>query len=212
VDPFISEDEDLKKFKEWWKQNGMALIAGVVLGLGIVGGTKYWSYHKQQRAEEASALYEQMFIQYTSKHAGPAQTAGARLMEKFEDTPYAGMAALYMAKISYETDDLKSARSQLQWAVDNALEQATVHTARLRLARLMEDAREYDQALALVDVKDEGAFSSDYQELRGDLLLAKGDTDAARTAYQEALRNLSDRSRYRPMLKMKLDDIGGAEG
>ena len=35
----IAEDDDAEKLREWWKKNGMGIIAGIALGvLGVGGG------------------------------------------------------------------------------------------------------------------------------------------------------------------------------
>jgi len=206
---YFSEDEQFEQLKAWWKRNGIALIAGVLLGVSFVVGNNLWKKYRAEQAETASALYEQMMIGYTQKQVDTAQAAGGKLMQDYTSTPYAGKAALYMARISFETADMRSARAQLQWAIDNATEPATVHTARLRLARIMEDSGELDQALQLIDVSDTGGFGSEYEEARGDLLVAKGEVAEARSAYQRALNKLPPGSTYGKILQIKLADLGG---
>ena len=129
-------------------------------------------------------------------------------MQDFAATPYAGKAALLLAKTSFEAGDAPSSRSQLQWAIDHATEEATRHAARLRLARIMLDQAEIESALKLIDVKDQGGFESEYQELKGDLLLKKGDMDGARRAYRQAKESLPPNSSYARILNIKLDDLG----
>ena len=70
------------------------------------------------------------------------------------------------------------------------------------------DSGNKDAALALLNVKDEGGFESEYEELRGDIYLAKGQRDEARAAYREALKHLTEGSPYARILNMKLDDLG----
>ena len=50
-------DDQLASLKNWWKQYGKALIAGVVIGLLLLAGGNYWKQYKIKRAETAS-LYE----------------------------------------------------------------------------------------------------------------------------------------------------------
>ena len=63
-------------------------------------------------------------------------------------------------------------------------------------------------ALALTAARDPGGFESEYAELKGDALLAKGDRDGARTAYQTALDKLPPQSPYQRLLAMKRDNLG----
>jgi predicted negative regulator of RcsB-dependent stress response len=203
-----SEEEQVEKLKEWWKRNGTALILGVVLGGGLVVGNNLWQSHQQNKSEEASSLYEQMMVGNAEKKTELAQTVGGKLMKDFADTPYAAKAALFLAKVSYDSGDSTSARTQLRWAMENADDSATVHTARLRLARLMQEAGEVDAALELLEVPEQGAFASAYAETRADLLLEKSDTEGAAENYRKAMETLPDGSTYGEVLKMKLDDLG----
>jgi predicted negative regulator of RcsB-dependent stress response len=211
LDPLTSEQEQLEQLKEWWKRNGIALVGGVLLGAAVVLGWNLWRNHKTGQAEAASVLYEQMMVDYKGKQKDAAEAAGAKLMQDYSATPYAGMAALYLARISFESGDRISARSQLQWAIDNAKVPATVHAARLRLGRLLESAGEYSQALKLTNIKDGGGYVSAYAELRGDLYVDQGKPKQARPEYQRALENLPRGSTYAKILQMKLDDLGESE-
>lgn len=211
MEPYLTEDQELEKLKAWWKSNGSAVIYGVLIGVAVVAAVKGWRMYTAQRAEAASVLYEQMMIGYGQKRNDLAQQMGGKLMQDYAATPYAGKAALFLARISFAAGDEKSTRAQLLWAVDNAREPASRHAARLRLARLMEQAGETDAAFTLVSVKETHGFESEYQEMQGDLLVAKGQTEAARAAYQAALKAMPEGSAYAGLLAMKLDNTGGAE-
>lgn len=203
-----SHNEELEQLKAWWKEYGTYVFYGVILGAAIILGTNYWKQQQVQQAEAASALYEQMVMAAQERKADVVRQAGTKLLEDFASTPYAGKAALFLAKASFEAGDKASARSQLQWAIDNASEEATRHVARLRLGRLLLDQGELDAALALTDVDEKNGFVSEYEELRGDLLVRQGRNDEARAAYRAALQALPADSRYGRILSMKLDDLG----
>ncbi len=210
VDPHFSDDEQAEKLKDWWKKNGSSVIFGLVVGLGIVGGVNYWRDYRQTQAEQASELYQSMLTEYAAQQLDNAETAGGKLMEDHAGTAYAGKAALFLAKISYEQNDAASARAQLTWVLDNVEDAATRHTARLRLVRLLLDDGKLDEAESQLNAEPTGAFASEYKELEGDLRVAQGRLDDARKAYQEALAALSAQSVYRDMLSMKLDSVSGA--
>ena len=201
------EQEELEKLKAWWKNYGNAMIFGILLGAAILVGVRYWKQHTEQSLQTASVLYNQMLQNYQVK-PGIARKTGEELVKDYASTPYAGMAGLLLARMNFEAGDTAAARKQLQWVLANAGDAATVHAARLRLARLDLDSGNKDAALALLNVKDEGGFESEYEELRGDIYLAKGQRDEARAAYREALKHLAEGSPYARILNMKLDDLG----
>jgi predicted negative regulator of RcsB-dependent stress response len=56
--------------------------------------------------------------------------------------------------------------------------------------------------------KDTNGFTSEYEELKGDVLLAQGDRPGARRAYQTAIEKAPRGSSYLPALTMKRDNLG----
>ncbi len=207
MDPYEQQDAS-EKLRTWWQSYGNALILGIVLGSSALGGLKYWQHYQAKQTEAASQLYEQLLQNFQLRAAAKVDESGNKLMQEYASTPYAGKAALVLAKMRFDTNDLKTARQHLQWAMDKASEDAVRHVARLRLARLLLDQGELDAALELTNVKDQTGFEADYLEIKGDILTAKGRADEARAAYRAALKLLAKESPYQQVLAMKLDDLG----
>lgn len=205
-----TEQEELEKFKAWWKTYGGALVLGVVLGLVLLFGNKYWNQYQESRREAASNLYAAMLQHVREAKIDAARENATRLTQDYSSTPYAGMAALMLARLSFESGDSAAARTHLQWAVDHARDPAVEHAARLRLGRVLLDAREYDAALAVTRTSNQAGFESEYAELRGDVYAAQGKPAEAREAYAAALKQISGDTAHRRALQMKLDDLGGA--
>jgi len=65
---------------------------------------------------------------------------------------------------------------------------------------------QYDEALALL-VDGDDAWQLGRLEARGDLLIAKGDLDAARAAYKEASLLVAASGVNNPLLGLKLDNL-----
>lgn len=203
-----SDDQELEQIKTWWKNYGNALLLGIALGLAILVGNKYWSQYKQERAESASAIYDGVLDDYRERAFDEVREAAATLKNNYAATPYAGLATLIVARVSFEEGKIEDARRQLEWVLDHATDGGTRHAARLRLARVLADAGKVDAALALLDVTDIAGFELDYHELRGDLIASQGNSQGARDAYRLALKHLDDLSPYRSILSMKLDALG----
>jgi predicted negative regulator of RcsB-dependent stress response len=202
-------DDQLERFKAWWEAYGNALIAGVLIGAGLLVGIHYWRHHKAEQAVAASLVYDRMLVAVQQQRADDVGREGEQLMQDYARTPYAGKAALILARLRWEAGDAAGARQALEWAVDHA-DDATRHAARLHLARLMLHAGELDAAARLAETRNPGGFAADYAELRGDVLVAKGDHAAARAAYREALEGSGAGSPYAQIVRMKLDDLGPA--
>lgn len=204
-----SDQEEVDKLKEWWKTYGGALVLGIVLGLALLFGNKYWTEYRESQRLEASALYAQMLDQAQANNTEAARTSGETLVQEYENTPYAGLAALMLARLAFEADDVDTARARLEWTMANATETAVQHAARLRLGRLHLAAGDYQAALALVQ-PDAPGFEAEYLELKGDVHVALAEPEAARKAYEQALEHLAPQEPAYGLIRMKLDDLGRA--
>ncbi len=206
VDLHLSDDEQAERLKAWWKENGSSVIVGAIVGIGVIVGVNYWRDYKTSQGETASALYEMMLGNYRQQNITVSETTGGKLMGLYSSTPYAGKAALLLAKISFGKNDINSAKSQLRWAMNNAIEPATVHAARLRLARILLSEKQHTQVNELISIDEFGGFESEYMELRGDLHISLGEADQGREAYLAAAQMLPEGSSYGDILKMKADN------
>ena len=110
---------------------------------------------------------------------------------------YAPLGAFISAKIHFGAGDLKTARAQLAGRVENARDPGVQALARLRLANVLLDEKDYDEALKVLAVKPEPTFEALFEDLRGDVLAAQGKGAEARAAYTAALGKLKPRGRYR---------------
>ena len=201
-------DDELQKLKTWWKNYGSSVITGILLGAALLAAISYWRHYTTERSAKASIQYDTLLANSAQNNLAAVRTAGTMLMDDYSATPYAGKAALILAKISYDAADSDAARTYLQWALDKATETTTRHMARLRLARILIDQGSLDAAQTLAQVSDMGGFASEYHELRGDILAAKNKSAEARSAYALALENITRGSSYERVLKMKLDNLG----
>ena len=201
-------DDQLANLKNWWKQYGQALIAGIIIGVLLLVGANYWKQHKIKRAETGSLLYQSLLTDLQQGKPDAVTAAATKLMQDYEATPYAGKAALFLARLRFDAKDIAATREHLEWAMKNATETSVQHAARLRLSRLLLDQGDIAAAQELVKVKDMHGFTSEYEELKGDLLLAQGDRSGARRAYQAAIDSLVRGSTYGQVLNMKRDNLG----
>jgi predicted negative regulator of RcsB-dependent stress response len=204
MDSYETEEQQIEAFRRWWKANGGAVIAGVVIGLAIVLGWQYWSRYRAAQAEQASLQFDA--LEQAVAEASPAHIRdhGQALVERFSGSFYAVLAALDLAKLAAEEGNAETAIGHLKWALDHASEAAVKNVVRLRLARTLMGAGQLSQAEAeLNEVKAEN-FEAQIQELRGDLYVARHEPVQARVAYQAALAaNPSNAG----LLQMKLDDL-----
>lgn len=203
-----SEDEQLEKLKAWWKSYGTALIAGVALGLAVLFGGRYWQHQQAENAAEASALFDQMVYSINENKKGNVENIGKKIINDFTRTPYAGLAALILARENYDQNEKDKAKKQLAWAIDNAREDGVRQVARLRLARIQLADDNLAGAEELLKKDPLVGFELEFYELKGDVLKKKGDISGARAAYGKAIAHAGSSGKYLNNLQMKIDDLG----
>ncbi len=201
------DEAQMEQLRRWWRENWMALAGGLVLGLGGIFGWEAWQNAQTSKAEQASQIFEDLKKANTG-NPEQADKLGKTLMQDFSATPYAAQAALLLAQKSAEAKDWATAEERLNWVIRHADDPGLQKLARLRLARALWQQDKPQDALAQLDVQDDDAFASLYQELRGDILLSQKDRDAARKAYEKALE-LGPAPVSRELLQRKLDDLAG---
>lgn len=129
------------------------------------------------------------------------------LKNDYSGTPYAALAALLLAKDNINANEVEKAVSQLKWVVANNNSDAILHLAQQRLARVYLAQNNVSAAEALIKgVKAEG-FSAGYNEIRGDINLAKNLPVQAKENYRLALSSLAKGDQRYAIIKMKLDDL-----
>ncbi len=204
----LEEQEQLDVLKAWWKTNGTTVVLAVAAFVAVVAGVQGWRVYQKNRLHQAALVYEVVQNGVQSADAKRIREAAGQLIEKYPGTPQASRAALLAAGANYGLGDAKSAKAQLQWAVEHAKEDAVRDIARLRLAGILLDEKAYANAMKTLEAPHEKAFDGLFSDLEGDVLAAQGKMADARVAYQAALEKTDEKSAYRQIVQMKLDSMG----
>ena len=120
MDNYADEHEQVEALKKWWRENGTAVITGVVIGVAVLIGARAWFKHRDTQAKEASVVYAQLMQSVTAGSADKVAKDSEQLEADYASTPYAALGALAAADVKVKAGDLKAAAQQLQWAVDHA--------------------------------------------------------------------------------------------
>ena len=202
MDVYKTEEEQVQAIKHWWKENFVSLIAGIVIGAVILFGYKYWTENKKIQAQQASNIYSQILLSKNDKAKGALE-----LQSNYAGTPYAALATLLLAKENVDTNEINKAISQLKWVIDNNHSDGIQHVAQQRLARVYLSQDNVESAEALIKGIKENGFSVAYNEIRGDINLAKKLPVQAKENYRLALSSMSQSDQRYAIIKMKLDDL-----
>lgn len=203
-----AEQEQLDALKGWWHRWGALIALAIGLLLVSVAGYQGWSWYQRDQAAKASALYAGMSKAMQSGDKEQARALAKTVIEQHARTGYAPLAALAAARLSFEAGDWAEARTHLQWVIDHGRDEDLRTLARLRLAGVLLDEKQYDAALQLLQIKPEDPMANMFADLRGDVLAAQSNIGEARAAYQLALEKTDATSPYRNVIQIKIDALG----
>ena len=209
MDDYLSDKEQVERLRQWWRENGWFLIGGAALGLlGIYGYNQFFAYQDRQ-SEAAAAVYAEIRQQAEGGDSAAAVARFDDMRAEFPEHAYTHQAALLLASEQIVTAPDEAAE-QLRFAMEQADDLELAMVARLRLARLLAYREQHAEALALLDVGEPGLFAGRIAEIKGDIPAARGEADAARSAYLEAMVASGAELLDRSYLQMKLADLPGA--
>ncbi|MDQ2990907.1 MAG: tetratricopeptide repeat protein [Pseudomonadota bacterium] len=204
----LEEQEQLAELKAFWNKFGNLITWVLIIALAGYAGYNFWKQHQRSQAADASALYEEMRLALSTNDNAKVQRIAADVESKFGGTAYAQMAALGAAKGAFDANDLKAAKSQLQWAIDHGSDEYK-SIAKLRLAGVLLDEKSFDEALKVLGTEFAPQFAGSVADRKGDVLVAQNKLVEARAAYTAALAAMDPKSPGRKLVEVKLESIGG---
>src|SRR5689334_21185847 len=151
------EEAEVEQLRRWWRENWVALAAGLVLSLAGIFGWEWWQDSRTAKSEHASKVYED--LKRLPPDAGQrADDLWQHLSTDFTDTPYAAQGALLMASAAAAREDWAAAQAKLEWVGKNSDDAGLKKLATLRLARVLWQQAKADEALKLLNLPDDDPF------------------------------------------------------
>jgi predicted negative regulator of RcsB-dependent stress response len=195
--------------KKWLKENGSAIVMGLVIAFGGLFGFKQWQSWQEGNRQQASMEFEVLNALLAQQQLDAAMANFQNLQDDHAKSPYTSMAALQMARARLETDQPDLAIGLYEYVVENGYPKALSIVARERLARVLLDQGRADEAMQMLDGAGEiPGFEARFAEVRGDIHFSQGRGAEAESAYLEALSSLEAGVGDRARLVMKLESMG----
>jgi predicted negative regulator of RcsB-dependent stress response len=211
-----TQEEELETLKRFFKDYGLPIVVGLVLAIAVVAGWKVWQKTRLDNATQAATVFREMMSAVQRSQLNPedkaanteVQRLGKALKEDHAKTPFALNAGMLLARQAADRGDYKEAEKQLRWALEQKPGEAERILVTSRLARVLAAQAQYEPALALLNKEEDKGFRPTLEELKGDIYQAQGKLPEARKAYEAAALALQERDERRPLLELKMADVG----
>jgi predicted negative regulator of RcsB-dependent stress response len=197
--------------KKWLRENGSAMVMGLLIAFGGLFGFKQWTSWEENQKQQASTEFLVMSELLDSDQLDAAMSNYQTLKDEYSGSPYVTLGALQMARARLEADQVDLAIKLLTDVVEAGKPVALATIGRERLARVLLDQDRTDEALSVLDgASDTTGFEARFAEVRGDIYKADGRMDDAAASYREALESLEAGVGDRGTLELKLASINEA--
>jgi predicted negative regulator of RcsB-dependent stress response len=206
----LQEQEQLDALKAFWNKHGNLITWALVLVLGAFAAWNGWQYWQRDQGLKAGAMFDELERAALAGNADKAGRVFADLRERFPRTAFAQQGGLMASKAQFDKGQTDAARASLVWVAEHATEDEMRTIARLRLAGLQAQGKQYDEAMKTLDAATAVGFEALVADRRGDVLAIQGKKDDARLAYLAAYKAMGEKVEYRRLIDAKLTALGAA--
>ena len=203
----LQEQEQLDELKAWWGKYGNLILTVTTVVLLAFAAYNGWRWYQRSQAEEAAGVYAELERAMAARETERVGTLSSTLTDKYGRTAYGPMAALQAARWYAENGDSAGARTRLQWVIERADSPEVIAIARVRLAGVLLDEKQFDEALKVLDGASATIHATAIADRRGDIFFAQNKIDEARAAYRDALAKAAAEHPLRQIIQLKLDAL-----
>jgi predicted negative regulator of RcsB-dependent stress response len=204
----LEAQEQLDQLKFFWKRYGN-LITGTVIAVSLAFlGWQFYQKHQATQAAEAAGVYQSLLQAASAQDSTRVANIWGDLKSKYGGTAYAEQGALLAgAALAGEKSD--AAMAALKWEIDQGKQAGYQSLARLRLASLLAQARQWDEASKVLSSGIAPEFAALAADRLGDIYAAQGKSSEAKAAYDKAYKALPEGEDYRRLVEIKRDAASG---
>lgn len=204
----LQEQEQLDALKAFWNKYGNLATWTLVVALGAFAAWNGWQYWQREQGFKAGGMYEELERAALAGDADKTTRVLGDLKAQYGSTAYAQQGALLAAKVQLDKGQLDAAKATLSWVADSGADDEVRAVARLRLAAVLAEAKQWDEALKVLDAATAPGFEALVADRRGDVLSLQGKKPEAVAAYQAAYKALDTKAEYRRLVDAKLTALG----
>jgi predicted negative regulator of RcsB-dependent stress response len=204
----LEEQEQLDQLKHFWNTYGNLISWILIAVFGSIAAWNGWQYWERRQAAQASYLYDEVERAAVAGDAARVEQAFKDIKDKFGRTAYAQQSGLLAGRVLAERGRTDAAKAALQWVASDAKDEGMQAIARLRLAGMLVEAKDYEGALRQLNAGMPREFEALAADRRGDVYNLQGQKDQAKLEYMKAWQAFAPESQYRPLVEVKLTALG----
>ena len=205
----LEEQEQLDQLKHFWNSWGTLITGVLVVVFACIASWNGWQYWQKRQSVHAAGLEFAVDQALTTEYQARADQAFAELKEKYAGTAQASQTGLLLAKAHVDAGKIDDAKAVLSWVMEKG-DEGSKALARLRLSAVLEQQKNFDEGLKVLEASMPEAFVGLQADRRGDLYSALGKPQDAVTQYQAAYKALDKDLDYRHLVEFKLNALGVA--
>jgi predicted negative regulator of RcsB-dependent stress response len=208
---YDTEQEQMEAIKAWWNKNGTLLLSGVLIVAIAFAGWRYWQSYQYGQAATASAMFEVLELSQERGQFGEVSREARKLMQDQPSSPYAGAAALMLAKFHWEKAEHQEAVDALNWILNADQTDEMKLAASMRLARLHIELQQFDHAQSSLE-KLASLVHSQQQQANVDYIaatmaFAQKDFSKAYEGFKSVFDNPQAAQDLRNLARLQMDDL-----
>ncbi len=204
----LEEQEQLDQIKHFWKQYGNAITWVLIVVMGAFASWNFYGYWQRNQAQQAAVLFDEVDRAVLAADAARMERVFGDMKDKFASTVYAQQSALLVARQYVNLGKSDAAKAALAWVSEQSAEAGYQALARLRLAGISIESKNFDEALKLLSMSYPASFEALVADRKGDVFVLQGDKVKAIAEYEKAHRLFEPRTEYRRLVEVKLNALG----
>lgn len=206
----LEEQEQLDQLKHFWNTWGTLISSMLILAAGSLAAWNGYQYWKNRQAVHAAVLFDAVDVAARAGDSARMERAFSDLKGKYPGTAQTAQAGLTLAKVLLDSANPDGAKDALNWVVEKSSDSGLQALAKLRLASVLMDQKNYDEAFKLVFSASSPEFEAVYADRRGDILVLQDKRAEAIAEYTSAYKTFEEGIEYRRLVEVKLNALGVA--
>ncbi len=204
----LEEQEQLAEFKHFWKKYGNLLTWLMIAVLGSFATWNFYHYWHRQQAQNAAIMFDTFELVASKEDVDNTLRAYTDMRDRFSNSVYTIQAGLLTAQQAYNSGKLGVSQDILNGLVSNTEDLGYQSIARLRLANILIEKKNYDSAESILTKPFPRSFESMAFDRLGDLYTEKKSLIKALEFYRKAYLSFPSDLQYRRLIEVKLNKLG----